>query len=323
MPSELYLIGTGLVTLHVARGVREGIQGKSAQHMNVDSTDQQPANIVLDRRGLPKVAPQDYHSPYDQDWRVLFGLTISFLYLILMGMYISTVVGWVEFTHLRVELMGSFLEGAFAPLAFLWLVIGYFLQKKELRQNTDAMKMQFIEIQKSAEQAVEQTKAIARGELHQRRESFLKIAELVRTQLGTIIGMLYLSSQMAEGNEQEVPAERMAELWMTMNRDDPEVFSREMLRLSTVSSPQYRYKLFFGTEIRTRHAENFEHSFQRLLNSAAACDEDDMIVDALLGSAHGGIYGRLQDVRENLPEGITLGVYDFDPDSREEEVQSL
>ena len=71
------------------------------------------------------------------------------------------------------------------------------------------MKMQFVEIQKSAEQAVEQTKAIASSELHQRRESFLKIAELVRTQLGTIVGMLYLSSQMAEGNEHEVPAEKL------------------------------------------------------------------------------------------------------------------
>lgn len=291
--------------------------------MNGETTERQPANIVLDRRGLPKVAPQDYHSPYDQDWRVLFGLSITFLYLMLMGMYISTQVGWVAFAHLRVELMGSFLEGAFAPLAFLWLVIGYFLQKKELRQNTDAMKMQFVEIQKSAEQAAEQTKAIARSELHQRRESFLKLAELVRTQLGSIVGLLYLSSQMAEGNEQKVPAERLAELWTTVGRDDPEVFSREILRLTTVSSIQYRYKLFFGTEIRTRHSATFEHSFERLLKSARACDEDDMIVDALMGSSHGRVFGRIQDLRENIPEGFTLGIYDFDPDSREGETPEI
>ena len=293
-------------------------QGTVRETMSGETTERQPANIVMDRGGLPKVAPRDYHSPYDQDWRVLFGLSLTFLYLILMGMYISTEVGWVDFTHLRVELMGSFLEGAFAPLAFLWLVIGYFLQKKELRQNTDAMKMQFVEIQKSAEQAVEQTKAIARTELHQRRESFLKLAELVRTQLGTIVGLLYLSSQMAEGNEQEVPAERLAELWTTVGRDDPELFSREMLRLTAVSTEQYRYKLFFGTEIRTRHTEKFEHSFERLLNSARACDEDEMIVDALMGSSHGGVYRRIQDLRENVPAGFTPGVYDFDPDSREE-----
>jgi hypothetical protein len=284
--------------------------------MNGETKETDPPNIVMGRGGIPKVAPQNYHSPYDQDWRVLFGLSLTFLYLILMGMYIASEVGWADFTHLSVERMGSFLEGAFAPLAFLWLVIGYFLQKKELRLNTDAMKMQFVEIQKSAEQAVEQTKAIASSELHQRRESFLKIAELVRTQLGTIVGMLYLSSQMAEGNEQEVPAAKLAELWMTVGRDDPEVFSREMLGLLTVSSIQYRYKLFFGTEIRSRHTENFERCFERLLNSARACDEDDMIVDALMGSSHGGVYRRIGEIRNNVPAGFTPGVYDFDPDTR-------
>jgi len=274
-------------------------------------------NVVMTKGGIPKVAPEGYRSPYDQDWRVLFGLTLTFLYLILMCMYIAHQVGWADFVTLSVERMGSFLEGAFAPLAFLWLVIGYFLQKKELRLNTDAMKMQFVEIQKSADQAVVQAEAIARSEMHQRRESFLKLAELIRTQLGTVVGMLFLSSQMAEGNEQKVPPERMSELWMIVGRDDPEVFSREMLRLCTLSSEQYVYKLFFGTAIRTRHTLNFEHSFERLLRAAESCDEDNMIIDALMGSAHGNVYRRIQGIRANTPEGFEIGVYDFDPDSRE------
>ena len=283
-------------------------------------TSAEVPNIVLDSHGLPKVAPQGYRSPYDQDWRVLLGLSLTLVYLILMAMYISAQVGWVDFVRLRVELMGSFLEGAFAPLAFLWLVIGYFLQKKELRQNTDAMKMQFVEIQKSAEQAVLQSEAIARSELHQRRETFLKLAELVRTQLGTVIGLLYLSSQMADANELKVPAEQMAEMWLRVSREDPEVFSREMLRLTTVSSEQYRYKVFFGTEIRNRHTLNFEHTFERLLRAAHDCDEEEMIVDALNGSAHGRVYRRIEEVRTNIPEGFQLGVYDFDPDSREGDI---
>jgi hypothetical protein len=285
--------------------------------MTSDLPDASLPNVVLDSHGLPKIAPEGYHSPYDQDWRVLGGLTITFVYLILMGTYIATEVGWLDFTHLPVENMGSFLEGAFAPLAFLWLVIGYFLQKKELRQNTDAMKMQFVEIQKSAEQAVAQTEAIARSEVHQRRESFLKIAELVGTQLGTIVGMLYLSSQTAAANEESVPAQELADLWMKVGREDPEVFSRQMLRLTTMNNEHYRYKLFFGTEIRNRHTENFERSFARLLNTAKACDEDDMIQDALLGSANGAVYRRIQEVRGNIPAGFTLGNYDFNPDSRE------
>jgi hypothetical protein len=285
-----------------------------------DAVEAQP-NVVMSRGGIPKVAPDGYRSPYDQDWRVLFGLSLTVVYLILMGLYIDTEVGWHDFVGLEVEKMGSFLEGAFAPLAFLWLVIGYFLQKKELRQNTDAMKMQFVEIQKSAEQAVVQSEAIARSELHQRRESFLKLAELVQTQLGTIVGLLYLSSQMVAGSEAEVPREKLAELWTTVGRDDPEVFAREMLRLITVSNPRYIFKLFFGTDLRTRHTENLEHTFERLLRAAAGCDEENMITDALMGGSLGNLYRRLQLVRGAIPAGFTVGVYDFDPDSREVEAE--
>ena len=284
--------------------------------------DIQP-NVVRDSQGAFHMAPEGYKSPYDQDWRVLLGLTITFLYLIMMGVYISSQVGWLSFTHLPVERMGSFLEGAFAPLAFLWLVIGYFLQKKELRQNTEAMKMQFVEIQKSAEQAVLQSQVIAQTELHQRRESFLMIAQAVRAQLGQISGMLYMSSQMADNNEHKVPAERLSELWTTAGSVDPEIYSREMMSLVATSSDAYKFKLFFGTEIRTRHTEHFECTFERMIESAQDCDENGMIEDALMGNAHGALYQRMQRIRNGVPEGFTIGVYDFDPDSREGEPPSF
>ena len=118
-------------------------------------------------------------------------------------------------------------------------------------------------------------------------------------------------------------AERLANLWMVVGRDDPEAFSRELLRLGTLSTRQYRFKLFFGTETRTRHTTNFEHSFERLLKAAASCDEDDMIRDALMGGAHGNLYRAITAVREDVPEGFTIGVYDFDPDSREGDPPNL
>lgn len=285
--------------------------------MNTAEPDSAQPNVVRDSQGAFHMAPGGYKSPYDQDWRVLFGLTLTFLYLIMMGAYIAGEVGWASFTHLPVERMGSFLEGAFAPLAFLWLVIGYFLQKKELRQNTEAMKMQFVEIQKSAEQAVLQSQVISQTELHQRRESFLMIAQAVRAQLGQISGMLYMSSQMADNNEHKVPRERFAELWTTAGSVDPEIYSREMMSLLVTSSDAYRFKIFFGTEIRTRHTEHFECTFERMLESARDCDENGMIEDAMMGNGHGALYTRMQRIRDNVPEGFTIGVYDFDPDSRE------
>ena len=56
------------------------------------------------------------------------GLSLTTIWLITGFMYVSNSVGRTGFVNLPVEEVGSFLEGAFAPLAFLWLVIGYFLQ---------------------------------------------------------------------------------------------------------------------------------------------------------------------------------------------------
>ena len=176
----------------------------------------------------------------------------------------------------------------------------------------------FGSYQKSAEQAVVQSEAIARTEMHQRRESFLKIAEAVRAQLATIVGMLYLSSQATGTNAQVVPPEKLSELWMKAGSADPDIFSREMMVLGASSGESYQFKLFFGTEIRTRHTENFEHTFERMVRAARSCDEDSMIEDAMMGSANGALYKRIQHLRNNIPEGFTIGVYDFDPDSRED-----
>ena len=55
---------------------------------------------------------------------------------------------------------------------------------------------------------------------------------------------------------------------------------------------------FLGTEVRTRHSENFTHTFSKLLNAARAVDTDDMVSNALLQGSAAGIYYRIiQQVR--------------------------
>ncbi|MEE9339820.1 MAG: hypothetical protein V3U87_17245 [Methylococcaceae bacterium] len=43
---------------------------------------------------------------------------------------------------------GDFMAGLSAPLALLWLVIGYFQQGEELRLNTKALKAQYEELKR-------------------------------------------------------------------------------------------------------------------------------------------------------------------------------
>ena len=76
----------------------------------------------------------------NRDWRIWFGVASTVFWLWLGLLYIAIVVGWSNFISQPADSLGGFLEGAFAPLAFLWLVIGFFLQQRELRQNNEAIR---------------------------------------------------------------------------------------------------------------------------------------------------------------------------------------
>tara|TARA_R110002072_G_scaffold89232_4_gene199875 strand:- start:1808 stop:2689 length:882 start_codon:yes stop_codon:yes gene_type:complete len=282
---------------------------------------QEPAQYQVENR-VQLDTTSGLFSPRTIDWRIWLGIAVTAIWLLVLGMYISGAVGWFNIGNVPIDTLGSFLEGSFAPLAFLWFVLAYFSQQKELAQNTEALKMQSLEMQRSVEQASIQSTAISESEMHARREAFLRTHDIVKQQLGNILGFLYISSQgtNAAGN---VPSEKLSELWHKNAQQDPEVFSRQLMELSFLHSERYAYKLFWGTPIRTRHSNKFIFSFERLLNAASECDSNDMIRDAVAGSAHGFIYERMVQFRATPPEGFTFGVFDFDPDAIEPDQPSV
>ncbi|WP_279247618.1 hypothetical protein [Candidatus Marimicrobium litorale] len=113
------------------------------------------------------------------DWRILFGLSITSLWIGTGLFYLIAVVGSGNFVQLPTADIGSFLEGAFAPLAFLWLVIGHFMQQKEISSNTRVINLQ--------------EQSARRLELHSRRDSYFKLLNLVQNQLGAIASFHYMS----------------------------------------------------------------------------------------------------------------------------------
>ena len=122
----------------------------------------------------------------DRDWRIWFGLVVTFVWI---GGGLWFVIGAVAADpdqQMTLGVIGNFLEGAFAPLAFLWLVLGLFMQQRELSNNTEMLR-------RTSEQSEKQTQAIAATEMNARQETFFKIAESVKHQLGGISGMLFAS----------------------------------------------------------------------------------------------------------------------------------
>jgi len=240
-----------------------------------------------------------------RDWRIYLGLIVSTIWLLLGFLYIAGTVGWQHFVDLPADQMGSFLEGAFAPLAFFWLVIGYFLQQEELQQNTAALNAQAREIERAAEQAAIQSQKMVESELHARQEAFLRIAQSVRGQLGTIAGLLFISSQGAANEDGSVTRDEQSALFTQLNTVDTEVFSRRLLELNLqFDDLEKRYELFYGTPVRAKHCNNFIYTFERLISRARVVDTENMITDALHASGHGLIYAIMLRHRERAPEEL-------------------
>ncbi|MEZ7818645.1 MAG: hypothetical protein ACI8RT_000889 [Candidatus Azotimanducaceae bacterium] len=235
------------------------------------------------------------------DWRVRFGLAITAAWIFLGSSYITGQIGWAAFSRLPAEQLGSFLEGAFAPLAFLWLVIGYFLQQKELEQNTQALHAQALQIGRTAEQAIIQSEKLAASELHARQEAFLQIAQLVRAQLGTITGLLYTSSQ-GDSGDGTVNPEEMTRLFSEQSNGDLDLFSRRLIQtIIVVEDEKQRFELFYGTAIRARHSNHFLFAFERLMRNVKEVDPQGMLEDALISSANGLLYARMKGHQANAP----------------------
>ena len=219
------------------------------------------------------------------DWRIALGAALTTVWITAGIFYLVGVVGWFEFVRLPTGDIGSFLEGAFAPLAFLWLVIGHFMQQGEISANTKAITLQ--------EQSAK------RQELHSQRDSYFKLLTLVQDQLGQISGFHYISVCGPTGTK-EISGEQWGVMRGEAANGDTALFSRRMISLAgDYRNDQDGLKeIFYGTEIRTRHSTNFEDTFDKLLKSARAVDQDDMVVNALLyGSPSGMLYRIIRAVQ--------------------------
>ena len=191
---------------------------------------------------------------------------------------------------LTLDVIGNFLEGAFAPLAFLWLVLGLFMQQRELANNTEMLR-------RTSEQSEKQTQAIAATEMNARQETFFKIAESVKHQLAGITGMLFAGGLGPVGS-QRFSREEIADMFQKASAGDAEIFAREFLSMEYLDEGGIG-SLLYDTDIRRSHTRNYRRTYERLVELAQGCDVDGIIVDSLNQSGFGLLYRRMTDYMPN------------------------
>lgn len=78
------------------------------------------------------------------------GVAITAVYL--MAVALLGWGRWDQFSEMKPNEVGDFLAGVVGPLALLWLILGYFQQGEELKQSTEALRLQAEELRSSVEQ---------------------------------------------------------------------------------------------------------------------------------------------------------------------------
>ena len=100
--------------------------------------------------------------------RFRIGVVVSVVWIFSVGVLV-----WLKFddaVDLDLNEWGDFFAGVSAPLAFLWLVLGYLQQGDELRLSTEALRQQAQELKDSVEQQRDLVQ-VARDDFQSRRNA--------------------------------------------------------------------------------------------------------------------------------------------------------
>lgn len=97
----------------------------------------------------------------------IFGVIMTTLWFFFIGFLLSVKLD--EALKLTINEWGDFLAGVTAPIAFLWLIIGYYLQRNELKMNTEALHAQQKELSKQVEELSKQNAILQESSSHTER----------------------------------------------------------------------------------------------------------------------------------------------------------
>ena len=80
----------------------------------------------------------------------LIGLALSALYV--LGLIVYLIIQGQNPADLQMNELGDFLGGVSSPLAFLWLVLGFYQQSREIRMSNQALHLQAREMRRSVDE---------------------------------------------------------------------------------------------------------------------------------------------------------------------------
>jgi len=219
------------------------------------------------------------------DWRILVGIVISVVWLFILSFFLYQKMSGQQFLDLPLDQIDGFLSGAFSPLAFIWLIIGFFMQQSEI---------------------VENSKNIERQAEHSNLDNFLKMSDIVYRHLGVITAYLYISCREEIQESLDKPID-IDDKWARSGNGDYGIFARGLVRyrFDEDGRPRDMQKIYLSTEIRQKHTSNYTRIFEGLLVKAKNSDCTGSLYDALTeGTIWGILYRMINEVKAEAENEI-------------------
>ena len=118
-------------------------------------------------------------SENNKSFTVGISLTIVWIvgFFVISGITINGILDgrFDSFYKLDLNAKGDFLAGLFAPVAFLWLIIGSFQQQQEIAMQREELKLQREELQKNTVANERQAESIQANTNHAAMQTFLML----------------------------------------------------------------------------------------------------------------------------------------------------
>lgn len=207
---------------------------------------------------------------------------------------------------------GDFLAGTSASLAFLWLVFGYLQQGDELKQSNRTLELQVEELRlqreelekqreetaRLVEQAERQAEAIRDNELHARRDTALRVAEILVGEMNSALSRFLITFGYHAPDLQD-------SLWSRTSAGGITAFADYLVQMKR-NEEQSRPDSFMARlrrkpenqESLQNNAREFLGRFELLLTSVRDCDPDGLLLNAYSGGGFGEVRWLLEEYLE-------------------------
>lgn len=150
----------------------------------VSASVAQPEAGVMQEQMNGKGA-RDQEGLWMGSWRLWAGGIVSVLWIV--GVVWLVCGRWTQLTSMELNALGDFFAGVFAPLAFLWLVLGYLQQGDELRLSTNELSQSVIAQRDLARVSREQLNGERLFRAAEEAQRELSVRPLFRVMPGEII----------------------------------------------------------------------------------------------------------------------------------------